>query len=313
VSVTIQAGRRRVEISRPDKPLFPCGITKADLARYYDEVASTMLPHIRERPLNLERYPDGIEGQRIIQQRAGRHFPEWIRRVEVRKTGGTVEHVVAGEPATLVYLANQACITLHPWLSRKDALDRPDRLIFDLDPSGAEAARIRQAARKMADLLRELGLEPWVMTTGSHGYHLTIPLRRRADFETVRAFAVDVAALAAARDPQLFTTEQRKAKRGGRVLIDVLRNAYAHTAVAPYAVRPRPAAPVATPLHLGELESSSTRPDRWTIKTVLQRLARDGDPWAQINRHPQTISGAQRSLRPAAAPPDSDREPDENR
>jgi bifunctional non-homologous end joining protein LigD len=301
MSVTIHAGRRRVEISRPDKPLFPCGITKADLARYYDEVAGAMLAHISDRPLNLERYPDGIEGQRIIQQHASSHFPEWIRRVEVPKEGGTVEHVVASEPATLVYLANQACITLHPWLSRRDKLDRPDRLIFDLDPSDGEATPVRKAAVTMAGVLRELGLEPWVMTTGSRGYHLTIPLQRRADFKTVRAFAVDVAALAAGRDPHVFTTEQRKAKRGGRILIDVQRNGYAHTAVAPYAVRPRPGAPVATPLHSEELEESSTRPGRWTIKTVLRRLAREGDPWAEINRHPQTISSAQRKLRRAAA------------
>ena len=305
MSITIQAGRRRVAISRPDKPLFPCGITKADLARYYDDVAGAMLPHVRARPLNLERFPDGIDGQRIMQQRASAHFPGWIRRVEVRKAGGTVEHVVAGDPATLVYLANQACITFHRWLSRTDALDRPDRLIFDLDPSDGGAPQVRKAALTMAALLRELGLEPWVMATGSRGYHLTIPLQRRADFATVRAFSVDVAALAARRDPQLFTIEQRKAKRGGRILIDVLRNAYAHTAVAPYAVRPRPGAPVATPLHFEELRDSSTRPDRWTIKTVLRRLASGGDPWAEISRHPQTIAAAQRRLRRAAAEAES--------
>jgi bifunctional non-homologous end joining protein LigD len=305
VTVTIQAGRRRVEISRPRKLLFPSGITKADLAAYYDDVAPAMLPHLRGRPLNLERYPDGIEGERIVQQRAGRHFPGWIRRIEVRKKGGTVEHVTAAEAATLVYLANQACITLHSWLSRADALDRPDRLIFDLDPSDNEPAKVRKAARTMADLLRELGLDPWVMTTGSRGYHLTLPLQRRLRFDDVRAFASDVASLAARRNPQLFTTEQRKAKRERRVLIDVMRNAYAHTAVAPYAVRPRPDAPVATPLHFEELDDPKTRADRWTIKTVLRRLQRDGDPWAQITRHPQSISKARRRLRQAAA--DADR------
>jgi bifunctional non-homologous end joining protein LigD len=301
MSVTIQAGRRGVTISRPDKPLFPCGITKADLARYYEQVAATMLPHIRERPLNLERYPDGIEGERILQQRAGGYFPDWIRRVPVRKEGGTVEHVAAADAATLVYLAGQACITLHPWLSRKDFLDRPDRLIFDLDPSNGKPAEVRKAARTMAELLRELGLGPWAMTTGSRGYHLTVPLKRRADFNRVRAFARDVAALASRREPRLFTTEQRKAKRQGRILIDVMRNAYAHTAVAPYSVRARPDAPVAAPLHLEELKDAATRPDRWTLKSVLQRLDRDGDPWTQINRHRQTLVAAQRRLNEALA------------
>ena len=301
VSVTIQAGRRRIQISRPEKVLFPSGITKADLARYYDAVATAMLPHLRDRPLNLERYPDGIEGERIIQQRAGRHFPKWIGRVEVRKKGGTVEHVLARDAATLVYLANQACITLHPWLSRKDALDRPDRLIFDLDPSSDDATEIRTAALRMAALLRELGLQPWVMTTGSRGYHLTVPLQRRLPFDEVRAFAVEVASLAVRREPRLFTVEQRKAKRERRVLIDVMRNGYAHTAVAPYAVRPRSEAPVATPLHDGELDDPKTRPDRWTIKTVLRRLERDGDAWAHIRSKPQTITTARRRLRQTAS------------
>jgi bifunctional non-homologous end joining protein LigD len=299
VSATIQAGRRRVEISRPDKPLFPCGITKAELAGYYEQVSAVMLLHLRERPLNLERYPDGISGERIMQQRAGRYFPEWIRRIRVPKRGGTVDHVAAADAGTLVYLAGQACITLHPWLSRRDALDRPDRLIFDLDPSGDNPAEIRRAARTMAELLRELGLKPWAMTTGSRGYHVTVPLQRRADFDRVRAFAREVAALASKREPRLFTTEQRKAKREGRILIDVMRNAYAHSAVAPYAVRARPGAPVATPLHLEELDEVATRADRWTLRTVLERLEPDGDPWAQINRHGQAITAARRHVKDA--------------
>lgn len=296
MSASVRTGGRRVEITRPDKALFPGGITKADLAHYYAEVAPAMLPHIKERPLNLERYPDGIEGERIMQQRAGRYFPSWIGRVSVAKRGGSVEHVTAANAATLVYLAGQAAITLHPWLSRRDALNRPDRLIFDLDPSDGKPAEVRKAARTMVDLLRELGLEPWVMTTGSRGYHVTVALRRALDFEDVRAFSREVATLAGRREPRVFTTEQRKAKRGGRILIDVMRNAYAHSAVAPYAVRARPGAPVATPLALEELEDSGTRPDRWTLRTVLGRLERDGDPWSGIARHGQTLSAARRRL-----------------
>src|SRR5947209_14051134 len=167
VTAEIRAGRRSVPISRPDKVLFPGGITKADLGRYYERVAETMLGHIAERPLNLERYPDGIEGRRIIQQRASDYFPSWIRRVRVPSRGDPVEHVVATEPATLVYLAGQACVTLHQWLSRRDRLDRPDRLVIDLDPSAQKPAEIRRAARVFGSLLREVGLKPYVMTTGS--------------------------------------------------------------------------------------------------------------------------------------------------
>ncbi len=299
MSATIHAGRRRVQITRPDKPLFPCGITKAELAEYYGQAAAAMLPHIRKRPLNLERYPDGIGGERIMQQSAGRYFPEWIARVRVPKRGGSVDHVAATDAASLVYLAGQACITLHQWLSRNDALERPDRLIFDLDPSQEKPAEVRKAARKMAGLLRELGLDPWPMATGSRGYHLTVPLRRSGDFDEVRAFARDVASLASRREPALFTTEQRKAKREGRILIDIMRNAYAHSAVAPYAVRPRPGAPVATPLHLEELEEAATRADRWTLRTVLKRLERDGDPWREMRRRPQNINAARRRLQEA--------------
>src|SRR5919197_3023345 len=268
-----------VEITRPDKPLFPDGTSKADLARHYDRGAEATQPHVAGRPLNLERYPDGIDGERIIQQRASEHFPDWIERVRVRKEGGTVEHVVARDAETLVYLAGQACITLHRWLSRADRLERPDRLVIDLDPSDGEPADVRRAARDVGALVRELGLEPFAMSTGSRGFHVVVALQRRRDFDAVRTFARDIARVAAARDPRRLTTEQRKDKRGGRILVDVMRNAYAHTAVAPYAVRAREHAPVAAPLDWDELSSSATRPDRWTLATVPDRLERDGDPW----------------------------------
>lgn len=293
---TTQVGEHAVEITRPDKPLFPCGISKADLARYYEAIAGAMLPHVAARPLNLERYPDGIAGRRIIQQRAGEHFPDWIERVTVPKAGGTVTHVVASNPATLVYLAGQACITLHAWLSRIDRLDRPDRMIFDLDPSDGSSADVRRAAREIGALLRELGLEPYAMTTGSRGFHVTVPLQRDPDFDAVRGFAREVARVAVARDPQL-TLEPRKAARGGRILVDVMRNVYAHTAVAPYSVRARPGAPVATPLSWDELSKPGTRPDRWTLRTVPDRLARAGDPWSDIQASARALDQPRRRLR----------------
>jgi bifunctional non-homologous end joining protein LigD len=294
--MTVAIGR--VEISRPDKPLFPEGITKADLAEYYATVAGAMLPLIRDRPLNLERYPDGIDGPRIMQQQASGHFPRWVRRVRVAKRDGTVEHAVAADADTLVYLAGQASITPHAWLSRRDRLDRPDRLIVDLDPSGDDdPAGVRRAARELGDLMREIGLEPFAMTTGSRGFHVVVPLQRRQDFDAVRAFARDLARLAAARDPDHLTVEQRKAKRGGRIFLDVMRNTYAHTAVAPYAVRARPGAPVATPLRWQELSKPTTRPDRWTLRTLPRRIERDGDPWSAIRSSARTLGAPRRRLR----------------
>jgi bifunctional non-homologous end joining protein LigD len=296
MSISVRAGQRTVKVSRPEKPLFPCGITKAELACYYERVAGTMLVHLAGRPLNLERFPNGIRGQRIMQQRAGAHFPDWIKRVVVPSEKGSVEHVVADDAATLVYLADQACITPHRWLSRSDRLDRPDQLVIDLDPSENEPAEVRRATRLFGQLSRELELEPFVMSTGSRGYHVVVPLVRRGDFDEVRRFARDLAALASAREPRMFTTEQRKSKRQGRILIDIMRNAFAHTAVAPYAVRPRPGAPVATPMDWDELSERSTRPDLWTLRTVPARLERDGDPWKRISRQAQTLGAARRRL-----------------
>ena len=204
--------------------------------------------------------------------------------------------MVARDAAALVYLAGQACITFHRWLSRSDNLDRPDQLVIDLDPSTDRPAEVRRAALTFGRLLRELELDPWAMATGSRGYHVVVSLRRRADFDAVREFARDLAELAAAREPRMFTNEQRKAKREGKILIDVLRNAYAHTSVAPYSVRPRPGAPVATPLHWEELEDPKTRADRWTLASVPVRVERDGDPWERIGAPGQSLGGARKRL-----------------
>jgi bifunctional non-homologous end joining protein LigD len=301
MTVAITAGGRTVEISRPAKQLIPPKTTKADLARYYDEIAEVMLPHLAGRPLNFERYPDGIERHKIFQQHASSHFPDWIEQTEVRKSGGTVKHVVATEAATLVYLANQACVTFHSWLSRADAIDKPDRMVLDLDPSVHRPAQVRRAALLIVALLRELNLQPWAMTSGSRGYHLVVALRRRAEFDVVRSFARDLASVAATREPRVFTIEQRKAKRDGRILIDFMRNGYGHTSVAPYSVRARPKAPVATPLHLDELEESGTRPDRWTLQTVRRRVERDGDPWHAIATRAQSLTAARKALDEALA------------
>jgi bifunctional non-homologous end joining protein LigD len=301
VSLAIRAGRRTVGISRPDKVLFPPELTKADLASYYEQVAPAMLPHLAGRPLNLERYPDGIEGQRIIQQHASTHFPRWVGRVSVPARDGQVEHVLARDPATLVYLAGQAALTLHRWLSRSDRLDRPDLLVVDLDPSVDRPPAVRRAALIFGALLRELGLEPWAMTTGSRGYHVVVSLRRHDDFDDVREFARRLAGLAVRREPALFTNEPRKAKREGKILIDVMRNAYGQTAVAPYSVRARPGAPVATPVHWAELEDSATRADRWTLASVPERIERSGDPWRDMASSRQTLSRARKRLDEALA------------
>jgi len=282
-ALPVRAGRRTVDVSKPDKPLFPCGVTKADLARHYADVAGVMLPHVRGRLVSMQRFPDGIGGEGWFEKQVPRHFPDWIERVTVPKRGGTVTHVVVSEAATLVYLANQGCITPHVWLSRADRPERPDRLVIDLDPADDDAFDdIRATARDVVGpLLREHGLTPFAMTTGSRGIHVVAPLRRTADFETAREWSRGLAEEAAARDDRL-TTAFYKSDRGGRILVDVMRNRWAQTAVPPYGVRPKPGAPVAVPIAWDELDDDALRPDAWTVRNIGERLAAAGDPWAQM-------------------------------
>lgn len=295
-SATIKAAGRSVEISRADKVLYPDdGITKGDLASYYQRVATTMIRYTRERPLAAERFPDGIAGERIFQKNVPDHFPDWIRSVEIpKKDGGVTMHPVCDDAATLVYLADQACITPHVWLSRVDEAEHPDRLIFDLDPSGNDLDALRATATHVRDLLDELGLAAFVMTTGSRGYHVLAPLRRDNTFDEVRDFAHSAAAELVRRHPDTLTVEQRKADRAGRIFLDYLRNAYAQTAVAPYAVRARPRAPVATPLTWDELHT--VEPWRFTVSDIPERLEQHGDPWSGLGTHARSLQRPRHEL-----------------
>jgi bifunctional non-homologous end joining protein LigD len=297
VTARIRAGRRTVEITHPDRVMFPAaGLTKLDLARHYDRVGPVMVPHVRDRPLALDTYPGGVTGGGYFLKQIPDHFPDWIARTTVRKRGGEVTHVLANDRATLVYLAGQNVVTLHVWPSRADRPDHPDRLIFDLDPSHDRFAEVRAAARALGDLLRDLGLTPFAMTTGSRGLHVVVPLRRREPFDTVRVFARAVAADLVAGDPKRLTIAQRKAERGSRIFVDVMRNSYAQHAVAAYSVRARPTAPVATPLRWEELGDRRLGPERWTIETIGERLAAAGDAWQGIGSHARALGPAIRTL-----------------
>src|SRR5689334_6117810 len=279
----MRAGRRDVPLTHPGKVLFPDdGITKEDLAAYYRDAADRMVPLVRDRPVSLQRFNDGIGKEGFFQKNVARGAPPWLKRVEVGKRGGSLWHVLANDAATLVWLANQNAITPHVWLSRADRLERPDRMIFDLDPvSEKDFALVRRTARELGDVLREAGVEPFAMTTGSRGIHVVVVLQRRYGFTDVRDAAVAVADELVARRPKDLTTEFYKRKRGGRLFVDVNRNAYAATAVPPYGVRPRPGAPVATPLAWDELSDRRLTAQRYTLRTVLDR---DPDVWAGIGR-----------------------------
>jgi bifunctional non-homologous end joining protein LigD len=287
--------RVEVEVSHPDRVMFPKdGITKGELVAYYGEVADAMLPHLRDRALTVQRFPRGIGEQGWVQQDFADSLPDWMGRVEVGKEGGTVVHPVADRPEALRWLANQNCVTLHVWQSRRDRLHKPDRLVFDLDPSDSDFAVVRATAHAVAGVLDELGLARYVQTTGSRGLHVVVPLRPDTDFDTVREFAREVAEVVVADDAAHRTLEARKDKRGNRVYLDIMRNAYAQTAVAPYSVRARAGAPVATPLEWDELDAlnkRSLRADRFTIRDVPKRIAGQGDPWAGMHRHARSLTG----------------------
>jgi len=282
-----------VEIPRPDKEMFP-GVSKEDVARYYADIAETMLPHLSDRPVNMQRFPDGFTGQSFYEKRVPDHFPAWVHRVRVQTRDGSQEQVVVNDARTLVYLAAQACLTPHAWLSRTENLDSPDQLVFDLDPSGHDLDAVRHATRLTGEALEELGLTTFLKTTGSRGYHVVVPLQQADDFDAVRLFARDVASLLQSREPDLFTVEQRKEKRGARVYVDVMRNAYGQTAVPPYALRAREGAPVSAPIEWDEL--SRVAPDKHTITTVKRRLAQRADPWKDMARQAQSLDDARRRL-----------------
>jgi len=280
---TVTAGDREIEISNADKVLFPGdGITKLDLARYYAQVADTALPHYRDRPLSLQRFPDGIGESGFFQKNTPDYFPDWIERVDLPKEGGTVTHAIANEAATLVYLADQGCITLHLALARAESPKHPDRMVFDLDPSDEDFGKVQEAASAVRDALDARGLASFVSATGSRGLHVVLALDGSVDVDALRPFARGLAAEVAEAHPDLATTEQRKDKRGDRVLIDTFRTAYGQTAVGPYTVRARRGAPVATPLRWDEALASDMTPDRYTIGSVMRRLGQTDDPWKAI-------------------------------
>ncbi len=287
---SLRIGPHEISISNPDRIFFPRdGLTKMDVIDYYARIAEYLLPHTRERPLSMERYPDGIGREGFYQKEIPDYFPSWIDRVRVDlKDGGSQLQVTGDQAATLVFIAEQACITPHTWMSRRGHLNVPDKMIFDLDPPATDFEPVRKAAFLVREFASELGLPSSVMTTGSHGLHIVIPLIQSENFTVVRSFAHEMAESLASRHAKTLTTEIRKEKRQGRVFIDVLRNAYAQTSVPPYALRARDGAPVATPIAWDELEDPGLHAGSFTVRNIFDRLETLPDPWKGL--HEQSIS-----------------------
>lgn len=286
-------------ITHPEKVLFPSdGITKGELAAYYEAIAPVMVPHIRSRPVTMERFPSGIGRKGFIQKDVSKGFPGWLERVEVPKKDGVVHHPIVTDARSLLWLANQNSITPHVWTSRAPNLFRPDICVFDLDPSEDEQPGVlRAAALSLRDLLDELGLPSWIKTSGSKGFHIVVPLDAKTDFGAVGGFAGEVGRILVARDPKHLTQEFSKKDRGGRILVDTARNRYGATFAAPYAVRPKAGAPVSAPCTWEEIERGSVEPRTFTLRGMPERMEAAGDLWDGMRRRRRSLARAAGRLR----------------
>jgi bifunctional non-homologous end joining protein LigD len=287
-------------ITHPEKILFPAdGITKGELAAYYEMIAPVMLPHLRRRPVTMERYHRGITEPGFFQKDVSKGFPEWLQRVEVPKKDGTVHHPLANDTRSLLWLANQNSITIHVWPSRVPNLYHPDICIFDFDPSREDDIEpMRAAALHLRELLAELGLPSWIKTSGSKGFHIAVPLDGKSDFGVVARFAHTVGKILVQRDPDNLTQEFSKVDRGGRILVDTGRNGYSATYAATYTVRAKPGAPVSAPCTWDELERGEVGPGTFTLRNMAQRIAAVGDLWADLLKSKRSLKRPLERLKP---------------
>jgi bifunctional non-homologous end joining protein LigD len=285
-------------ITHPEKILFPDdGITKGEMAAYYEAVAPVMVPHIRARPVTMERYPAGIGQKGFMHKDVSKGFPPWLERVEVPKKDGTVHHAIVTDTRSLLWMANQNTITPHVWSTRAPDLYHPDICVFDLDPSVDDAEMLRSATIGLRDFLKELGLPSWVKTSGSKGFHIAVPLDGKAHMGEVSGFAHHVGAMLVKLAPDHLTQEFSKADRGRRILIDTGRNGYSATWAAPYAVRAKPGAPVSAPCTWEEVERGTIGPRSITLRTMADRIAAVGDPWSDMKKKKRSLERAAAKLR----------------
>jgi len=302
---SLEIDHHEIALSNTDKIYFPASrktknkaITKGELIDYYYHIAPTMLPYLHDRPLTVQRYPDGITGEAFFQKNAPDYFPAWIKRIAIKdEGGGATNYVLCNDAATLVYMANQGAIVYHVWTSTADKPRYPDRLIFDLDPSGkAGFTLVRWAAKKLKYIFDLLELTSFVMTTGSRGVHVYVPIKPQYTNEEVTEFARAIAEYLIGRYPQKLTLSLPKHARGDRIFLDIYRNSYAHHGVAPYSVRSLPGAPIATPISWQELITKGVKPQDYTIHNIFRRLSKTKDPWKDMTSHAHTLENAVKKL-----------------
>jgi bifunctional non-homologous end joining protein LigD len=281
-----------VVITHPEKLLFPeDGITKGQLAAYYEALAPIIVPHLRGRPVTMERYPAGIGKKGFWQKDVSKGFPSWLERVEVPKKDGVVHHPVITDARSLMWVTNQNTITQHVWTSRVPDLIFPDICVFDLDPSQDDPSAVRDAAVSLRDLLEELTLPSWIKTSGSKGFHIVVPIDGKTHMDLVARFANAVGTLFVSRMPDRLTQEFSKADRSGRIYVDTGRNGYSATFAAAYTVRAKRGAPVSAPCTWQEVERGEVDPQTFTLRNMADRVAAVGDVWADMRRRGRSLKG----------------------
>jgi len=297
-SVNAKIGDAVVALTNLDKVYWPDeGYTKGDLVRYYHEIAPHLSPYLRGRPLIMKRYPAGIGGKSFHQHDVN-EAPEFVETAAIEvEEGREVDYIVGGDRATLVYMANLGAIERHPWHSRVGQLDRPDWVVFDLDPENVDFPTICDVALSTREILKNLGLASYVKTSGSRGLHLYVPLAAGHDYAQAARFAELVAARVVGENPSVATVERSLKKRArARIYIDHMQNARGKSVVAPYSVRPRPGAPVSAPLTWEEVARQKIRPQDFDIKNIMARLARKGDLFKPVLDGGQSLKEALREL-----------------
>ncbi len=288
---TVEIEGKQIDLTSERKLVFDDpAITKAEMIAYYRAVAPWMVPHLAGRPLTLQCFPGGIGKHWFYQKQAPDHFPDWISRVSLAsKDGEMTDYAVANDAATLVFLANYNSIAFHVCSVRPPRLDRPDLIIIDFDPADDDFAKVREGALALRPMLTELGLTPFVKTSGSRGLHVVAPITASDDHDAVRHVARGLAERLVRMIPEHFTIEINKQRRGDRVYVDYQCNGQAQTVAAPYSLRARPGAPVATPLRWDELEAGTVHARSFTLHTVVDRLQRLGDPWRDMMASAQPL------------------------
>lgn len=278
-----------MKVSHVEKVWFPkTKITKQNIIDYYNAVSKYFLNHVKNHPIVLQRFPNGIHHDSFYQKQVSDYFPSFIKNTTIQlKTGGKQTLVILHSKKSLQYLVNQATLVFHSWLSSTTAPNVPDKIVFDLDPSTNDLTILRFGARTLKKIIESHNLKPFLMTTGSRGYHIVIPIIPEHSFEKTHAFAKEIAEQVATQYPDHFTITPTKSKRKGKVFIDYLRNSYGQTSVAPYSVRAQEGAPIATPIDWSEL--SRTTPQKYTIKNIFKRLSTKGDMWKDFRKYAKLL------------------------